>query len=81
MDTARSRNCECGYPIVHHDIFDDYGPAMFFVAIETTGPREGLPVATDNCPNCNKELTLDSTTPIIHPPKSVITINQQPQKA
>lgn len=63
MDTAQARRCECGYDVMYHDIWDNEAGSMaFFVAMGLAGRDVDLPIATDNCPNCQKELTLASTT-------------------
>jgi len=64
MDKCQARTCnKCEYEVDYHDVFDDYGPSVFFVAMGLAGRDVGIPVATDNCPSCGTELTLDSTTP------------------
>ena len=65
MDKREARKCkECGYDVDYHDVFDDFGPSVFFVAMGLAEPDAGIPVATDKCPKCRTRLTLDSTTVI-----------------
>lgn len=68
MDNRQVRKCNrCEYEVDYHDIFDDSGPSIFFVAMGIAGQDKGIPVTVDNCPKCGTELTLDSTTAIAPP--------------
>jgi hypothetical protein len=62
MLSLEARRCRaCGYPVTAFDAFDDYGPGEGFVATMLEGRLKGLRAATDVCPKCSAELTLEST--------------------
>ena len=66
MMTQQKRICKkCKYPVTFCNISDHYDYVQQFVSTGYKGKLKGIAITTDNCPKCNRLLTLKSTAEVI----------------